>query len=150
MTIGILDYVWSDSFEQQHPSRMSPIARMLNSLLAAPMVCFVSDLTSSRVAAGAWVAGEEVFPGATLADVLSEEFDIDVTEETIIYVEPREMCDMEYFPNSDVRRAIGDVLAGLAKPNIWGSAQFKQLADEIGSLQSASGRARRSAGGVLQ
>lgn len=150
MAIGILDHVWSGSFELESPENMSPIAGMLSSLLAAPILCFVSDVSESKLTPGAWVAGEEVYPGASLADILCEEFDIEITDETIVYVEPSEMRDIDAMSNAAVRDAISDVLLSLAKPNAWGIPGVADVNDSLASLGRDSARGRRSMQEVIQ
>lgn len=150
MTIGILDHVWSGSFELENPENMSPIAGMFSSLLAAPILCFVSDVSDSKLTPGAWVAGEEVYPGASLADILCEEFDIEITDETIVYVEPSEMRDIEALSNEAVKEAISNVLISLAKPNVWGIPGVTDVTDPLASLGSDAARGRRSLQELLQ
>ena len=94
----------------------SPVARMLSSLLSVPTLCFTSKLDQDGMTACAYIAGDEVLPGASLADVLFEEFEIEVSDDTVIYIESAAMNQAKDFSAETMGQAIGDLLVKLATP----------------------------------
>lgn len=98
-------------------SNHSPVARMLSSLLSVPTVCFTSKLDHEGMTACACIAGEEVMPGASLADVLFEEFEIEVSDDTVIYIESAAMNQAKDYSAETLGQAIGDILVKLAVPH---------------------------------
>lgn len=131
MNGAILDQIWSGAMERRDPSDMSEIAQILSSLLVAPVACFASDTIDGRRAPAAWVAAEEVFPGASLADILFEELDIEVSDDTIIYLEPTTMRDSETVSGNALSDAICKVLAGLANTKGEGTTLKEQHSDPL-------------------
>lgn len=111
---AILDQIWSGTIERKDLSEMSEIAQMLSSLLVAPVACFSSDTVDVRRKPFAWVASQEVFPGASLADVLYEELDVEVSEDTVIYLEPASLREANTVPGDAMSDAICKLLANLA------------------------------------
>ena len=114
MNGAILDQIWSGTIERKDPSEMSEIAQMLSSLLVAPVACFASDTVDVRRTPAAWVAAEEVFPGASLADILYEELDINLADDTIVYLESTAMRERDWVSGDAMNDAVCKVLAGLA------------------------------------
>lgn len=114
MSHNILEHIWSSQVELSDISRGSPVAHMLSSLLTVPTLCFTTRYNPSETTAFACVAGAEVMPGATLADVLCEEFDIDVSDETVIYFEAESIRDAKDYSADMVGKLIGNILVSLA------------------------------------
>lgn len=123
MTHTLLEHVWSDTFQVKQVSELSPAARILAPLLAAPTLCFTSDMFPTSLTAVATYAGTEVMPGATLADVLFEEHGIEATDDTIIYIEPTELGQAAQPTSDELGWIIGQVLVNLANPTNLAAGQ---------------------------
>ncbi|SFE85219.1 hypothetical protein SAMN04488523_11142 [Sulfitobacter brevis] len=123
MTKDIMEHLWSGAFERREAVELSPLAVILSTLLAAPMVCFASAAPNSDAAPFALYAGTEIMPGATLADVLFQEFDIDLGDDVVIYIEPRAMGEAEHYSSDALGLSLGNILVNLAgTPKIDASA----------------------------
>jgi hypothetical protein len=121
MTQSVLEHVWSNQMEICESSEQSPVARMLSSLLSVPTVCFTSKLDHNGMTAYACIAGEEVMPGASLADVLFEEFEIEVSDDTVIYIESAAMNQAKEYSAETLGQTIGNILVKLAVPDHTGN-----------------------------
>lgn len=114
MSTGILKEIWAGNLEARNISEMSAVPQMLASLIALPVVCFrlkdVSDLPSATAS----FAGTEVLSGASLADVLFEECGVEVTDETIVYIEADGVRKEAARCPEALGQLIGDVIVKLA------------------------------------
>ena len=108
----VLKYIWDNALEQRTGDGLSPLARVFTSLLAAPTISFVSSLGSQSFAT---YGGDEVMPGITLADVLDEEMGLEISEDTIVLIEPEAACTAAYVSSAELGRTLGELLLDLAK-----------------------------------
>ena len=86
--MNILEVVWDSGTFLHVEQDLPPVAGLLNSLLAAPVVALSTGLAGGDQRALALMAGTEVMPGASLADVLFEEFSVEISEGTVVLVLP--------------------------------------------------------------
>ncbi|MGB7317135.1 MAG: hypothetical protein WBC85_04135 [Planktotalea sp.] len=114
MSVDIMEHIWSDTMELRQGSELSPLARLLTSLLAAPTICFTTKAGGDAATPLATCAGDEVLPGASLADVLYQEFGIEMSDETIVFIEPCKMSNADYFSGKELGHALGNILVELA------------------------------------
>lgn len=117
MAENILEHVWSNQIAICDRRDQSPVARMLCSLLTVPTVCFTSKLDQECETACVFIAGEEIMPGASLADVLFEELEIEVSDDTVIYIESTAMNQARDYSAKTLGQTIGDILVKLASPD---------------------------------
>lgn len=96
---------------------LPPLAAILSSVLATPMICFTTKAGGASGQPFVAYAGSEVMPGASLADVLFEEFGIEISDQTIVMVEPFGMSDSEGFSSQDLGQALGQIIVDLAELN---------------------------------
>ena len=140
MTNDIMEHLWSGAFERREPAELSPLAVILSTLLAAPMVCFASAVPDGDAAPFALYADTEVMPGATLADVLFQEFNIDLGDDVVIYIEPREMGGAEHYSSDALGQSLGNILVNLAgtpKNDVTGSGVAHTVAQSVVAQKSA-------------
>ena len=110
----LVELIWSDSFTLCAEDDLSPIAQMLGSLLALPTICFTTRADAGPLGGVATYAGKEAFAGATIADVLFEEFNIEVSDDTIIYIESAELNEAQEFSADKLGATLGGLLVSLA------------------------------------
>ncbi|MDF3414840.1 hypothetical protein HKX54_10275 [Sulfitobacter sp. M57] len=115
--MNIVEHIWSNTLELREPANLPPLSSILASLLAAPMVCFASKGAGLGKRPIVSYAGDEVLPGASLADVLFEEFGIEICDRTIVLIEPVEMGDTEGLSSQSLGQALGQVLVDLSQLN---------------------------------
>lgn len=58
--------------------------------------------------------GCDVLPGANLADVLDQELGLEITEDTIVLVEPRGLSDAPAYCSRELGEKLGALLVALA------------------------------------
>ena len=114
MSTGILNEIWAGNLEACNISEMSAVPQLLASLIALPVECFRLKDLSRFPSATASFAGEEVLPGASLADVLFEECGVEVTDETIVYIEADSVRAETARCPEVLGQLIGDVIVKLA------------------------------------
>jgi hypothetical protein len=112
--LDIIEHIWSDTLELREGGDLPPLAVILSSLLAAQMICFTTKMGGPSARAVVSYAGDEVMPGASLSDVLFEEFAIEISDQTIVLVEPSAMSDAEPVSSQDLGQALGQILVELA------------------------------------
>tara|TARA_R110001606_G_scaffold251783_2_gene399750 strand:- start:579 stop:878 length:300 start_codon:yes stop_codon:yes gene_type:complete len=59
-------------------------------------------------------AGEEIIPGATVADVMEQEFGLDLSEDAIILVETRSPAGSDQISPEQLGQSIGNIIVSLA------------------------------------
>ncbi|MGC1504554.1 MAG: hypothetical protein WA782_10490 [Sulfitobacter sp.] len=115
--MNIVEHIWSDTLELRGATNLPPLGSILASLLAAPMICFTIKEGSAEARPVVSYAGNEVLPGASLADVLFEEFGIEICDRTIVLVEPSEIGQVNRLSSQDLGLALGQVLVDLSQLN---------------------------------
>jgi hypothetical protein len=112
--VDILEHVWSGTVERRDAAQLSPLARLLTSLLAAPTLCLTSQAGAENAKPFASYGGYQVLPGASLADVLDEELGIEISDETIVLFEPRAMSDAAQFTSKELGEMLGALLVDIS------------------------------------
>ncbi|MFY0647355.1 hypothetical protein [Sulfitobacter geojensis] len=113
--MNIVEHIWSGTLELRDEANLPPLGNILNSLLAAPMICFTTKQGGPNVQPVVSYAADEVLPGASLADVLFEEFGIEICDRTIVLIEPAETGKAFVLSSQDLGQALGQVLVDLSK-----------------------------------
>lgn len=136
----ILEHIWSGTLEQRTAAEFSPLARIFSSLLAAPTLCLTAQGAGKAPIAS--FGGQEVMPGASLADVLDQELGIEITDETIVLVEPREMSEAASYSGQELGQTLGALLVALSgqaqpAPDAVNPAQEVNLAGQNGRRSKA-------------
>jgi hypothetical protein len=112
--LDIIEHIWSNTLELRKERELPPLAAVLNSLLAVPMICFTTRTGVPEAHAFVSYACDEVLPGVSLADVLFEEFEIEICDQTIVLVQPISTSDADPISSEDLGQALGQVLVELA------------------------------------
>jgi len=112
--VEILEHIWSETLDLREGADLPPLASILSSLLAAPMICFTTRMGGANARPTVSFAGAEVMPGATLADVLFEEFAIEISDETIVLIEPLTMTDAKPLTGQELGQSLGEILVELS------------------------------------
>jgi hypothetical protein len=86
--VGILENVWSEGASLRLGQELPPLAKMLDRLVSPGVVALTLPKHSPTSIPFAVTAGTEVLPGASLADVLYEEFSTEVEPDTIVLFLP--------------------------------------------------------------
>ena len=113
----LIEHIWSGTLTLCEGADLPPIAVILGSLLAAPMVCFTTRAGGPSMRAFVSYAGHEVLPSASLADVLFEEFGVEISDQTIVLIQPLCMSDTKTFSSPDLGQSLGQILVELAGLN---------------------------------
>lgn len=114
MRSELMEHIWSNRLELTEAHSVSPLGRILNSLLAAPLTRFVLHGRDDHFAPFAMYAGEEIIPGATVADVMEQEFGLDLSEDAIILVETRSPAGSDQISPEQLGQSIGNIIVSLA------------------------------------
>jgi hypothetical protein len=112
---NILELFWSETLVEAPRNARSPLAALFTSLLAAPTLCLVADPDAPAFEPFASYGGQEVMPGMSLADLLYEELSIEVSEETIVLVEPRSHAAEPYVSSQRIGTTLGNLLVSLGQ-----------------------------------
>jgi hypothetical protein len=123
--MNIIEHIWSDTLERRDGANLPPLGTILNSLLAAPMICFTTKEGGPDAQPVVSYAGDEVLTGASLADVLFEEFGIEICDRTIVLIEPSEASRADALSSQDLGQALGQVLVDLSKLSMSKAATSK-------------------------
>lgn len=115
--MNIVEHIWSNTLELRDPTNLPPLGSILASLLASPMICFTTKETRTGARPVVSYAGDEVLPSASLADVLFEEFGIEICDRTIVLIEPSEIGGVHTMSSQDLGQALGQVLVDLSQLN---------------------------------
>lgn len=115
MKSTILEQIWSGTLRPQTKEAMSPVARSLSSLLAVPTVSFVVTSNYADEEPYAWIAGAEVYPGASLSEILFEEYGLEVSDDTVVLVETRDTVSKDWISKDSLAETISDLLASIAR-----------------------------------
>lgn len=115
--MNIVEHIWSDTLELREATNLPPLGNILASLLAAPMICFTTKEGNAEAYPVVSYAGDEVLPSASLADVLFEEFGIEICDRTIVLIEPSEKGRAAPLSSQDLGQALGQVLVDLSRLN---------------------------------
>ncbi len=115
--MNIIEHIWSDTLELREGKDFPPLANILSSLLAAPMICFTTRACGSAAHPIVSYAGNEVLPGTSLADVLFEEFSLEINDQTIVLIEHSDIGNAETLSSRELGQALGQVLVELAGLN---------------------------------
>ncbi len=108
----LLELIWGGAVASRGTNSMSPLARVLGALLVVPTIALVSSGDHHHPVA--MVEGNELLPGATLGDILSEELGIHVPSGAIILIEPVVMADATEVSGADLGRDLGKILMSMA------------------------------------
>ncbi|MGR3508432.1 MAG: hypothetical protein ACU0CQ_17215 [Sulfitobacter sp.] len=114
MRSELMEHIWGNRLELTEAHSVSPLGRILNSLLAAPLTRFIIHGRDDQCAPFAMYAGEEIIPGATVADVMEEEFGLDLNEDAIILFEARSAVGTDQTSPEQLGRSIGNIIVSLA------------------------------------
>lgn len=115
MRVKLLEQIWCNRLELRPAHSISPLGRILTSLLALPLThLVVRDPTANQVPF-AMYAGEAIFSGATLADVLEEEFGLDLNDESIILVEGLPTAGTPDVSPEQLGKSVGNIIVSLAR-----------------------------------
>ena len=112
--MNIIEYIWSDTLTLREKSNLPPLAKILDSLLAAPMICFTTKSGGPAARPIVCYAGDEVLSGTSLADVLFEEFGIEISDRTIVLIEASDVSGAKSLSSQDLGEALGQVLVDLS------------------------------------
>lgn len=137
VVVDILEHVWSGTIERRDVAELSPLAQILSSLLAAPTLCLITQAGKKGLKPFASYGGCEVMPGASLADVLDEELGIEISDETIVLVEPRAMSDADYYSGKELGQVLGSLLVDLSGLE---QGQLTALADRTATQAAPAGQ----------
>jgi hypothetical protein len=88
MRSELMGHIWGKRLEFCTDPCSTPLGRILSSLLASPITRFTVEVEDADLTPVAIYAGEEVISGASLADVLEQEFGLDLEEGAIVLIEP--------------------------------------------------------------
>jgi hypothetical protein len=108
----LLELIWSGAVASRDANSMSPLARVLDALLVVPTIALVSSGVHHHPVA--MVEGNELLPGATLGDVLTEELGIHVPRDAIVLIEPVAMADATEVSGAGLGRDLGNILMSMA------------------------------------
>lgn len=108
----LLKQIWGGLIEVRGPDDASPLARVLDVLLAVDTVSLVSKGGSTRPIA--MMENVELMAGATLGDILVEELGIEVAKDAVILIEPQDMADADAFCGAELGQALSSVLVDVA------------------------------------
>lgn len=111
-TSSVLAQIWSDFLEAREDADVTPLAEVLGALLKVPVVGFVSK--SDVFEPIAMFEHEELFPGATLGDVLDEEMGIFIESGAVVVFEPASFADSDSVSGQELGRVLGNILVKLA------------------------------------
>ena len=115
MRSTLVEQIWNNSLHACQDDSISPLARMLQSLLPHPVACFYSTSGYGVDEPIAMYGLEEVLPGATLADILDQECGIEISDDTIVLVESAKMRNAPHVCAQKMGQAMGNILVSLAK-----------------------------------
>lgn len=147
----ILEYIWGDRLEVRVGENLPPLAAVLSSLLAAPMICFTTKQNgATSMHPTVSVGGQEVMPGATLADVLFEEFGIEISDETIVLIEPLSGPDAPALTSQQFGQSLGQILVELAELGQPTSEKASSPSAHALTSQMAHGQAPSASTGLVQ
>lgn len=149
-TLNIIEHIWSDTLVLREGGDRPPLADILSSLIAAPMICFTIKTGCPASRAFVSYAGDEVLPGASLADVLFEEFGIEVSDQTVVLVEPPRKTNTPRISSDDLGQALGQILVELAGLNQDENRMIKQAAQSYPLQQSNQPTNRRAMVSLVQ
>lgn len=86
--MDILENVWGEGASLRLGQELPPLAKMLDCLVSAGVVALTLPRHSPTSTPFAVTAGTDVIPGASLADILYEEFSTEVEPDTIVLFLP--------------------------------------------------------------
>ena len=115
MRSTLVEQIWNNSLHACQDDSISPLARMLQSLLPHPVACFYSTSGYGFDEPIAMYGLEEVLPGATLADILDQECGIEISDDTIVLVESAKTRNAPHVSAQKMGLAMGNILVSLAK-----------------------------------
>lgn len=145
--MNILEVVWDSGTFLHVEQDLPPVAGLLNSLLAAPVVALSTGLAGGDQRALALMAGTEVMPGASLADVLFEEFSVEISEGTVVLVLPDNGGPAEGASSQEMGTVLGEILVQVSGLSASGHYDKSALhAGLAGARQSGTGAAEGRAG----
>jgi hypothetical protein len=148
--LNIIEHIWGDTLELREGGGRPPLAVILSSLLAAPMICFTTKEGCFAPHAFVSYAADEVLPGTSLADVLFEEFGLEISDETIVIVEPFVIHNAPRISSKDLGEALGNILVDLAGLNQNESPMTREATRSNLVDQSISLASRRTMVSLVQ
>lgn len=109
---ALLEQIWGNAIEVRAPAEMSPLARLLGSLLTVPLVTLVAHAEGGRPFA--MMESDELLPGAPLGDILAEELGLDVPQDAVVLIEPVGFADASSYSGRALGEELGRILGDIA------------------------------------
>ena len=125
--VTTIEHIWSETLNLREKTNLTALASILDSLLAAPMICFTTKAGGPTARPIVSYAGDEVLPGTSLADVLFEEFGIEISDDTIVLIDPTDISDANGLSSQELGQELGQVLVELSGLNRGESLKTETL-----------------------
>ncbi len=115
MKLALVEQIWKNELQICQEEELSTLAKMLKVLLGQPIVCFNTTEAWKSDQPLAMFGSEELLAGVTLADILDQEYGIEISDETVVLVEAPQLKIAFELGEQAVGMALGNVLVSLAR-----------------------------------
>ena len=122
MRSDLMGHIWGGRLEFCADPCNTPLGRILSSLLASPITRFTVAVEDADLTPFAIYAGEEIISGASLADVLDQEFGLDLEDDAIVLIEPCAQPTLTPTCPVQLGHHIGHIIVSLAQSERDGTA----------------------------
>jgi len=120
MQLTVLDHIWANALASPERALLSPVPDLLGKVTQYPVFALSTTLEASSHKAIAAYADEELVAGASLADLLSVECNIDVPDEAIVYIETAALASYRNLGTARIANLMGQLVLKLATRSATG------------------------------
>ncbi len=120
----LIAHIWNGDIALEDASKVSPLTGLLGSLLNIPVITVSCNAELAKPFA--LLESDEIVPGASLGDVLSEELSVDVPYGALVLVQPQEFSRQRDYTSAELGEILGGVILDMAQQNQIAVTQEEQ------------------------
>lgn len=132
---GLIAQIWGGDLSESNENQASPLAGLLGSLMAVPVITLTSS--SEMVRPIAVMEETEVLDGVSLGDALSEELSIEVPYGALILIQPEGFARSHDLTSKKLGEILGQIILDMTQGVHSVDATSADVAEEF--LQVAMG-----------